>query len=96
MAYPPDPVDIVIPPPKERAFACLREGTEVLRTGGGTTLTADQCNAVFDELERARDVCAEIERLLVGPAWPKTAPLVDIIAAHNLAAAEKTTLEALL
>ena len=28
----------------------LREGTEVLRTGGGATLTAEECNAALDYL----------------------------------------------
>lgn len=29
----------------------LVEGTEVLRTGGGTTLTAEQCDALLDYIE---------------------------------------------
>ena len=33
--------------------AKLREGTEVLRTGGGATLTATECNALLDHFERA-------------------------------------------
>ena len=36
------------------AIARLREGTEVLRTGGGTTLTADQCGLLLDEIESLR------------------------------------------
>lgn len=40
------------------AKARLREGTEILRTGGGIELTAAQCNALLDEYER-------LERLLV-------------------------------
>lgn len=36
----------------------LVEGTEVLRTGGGVSLTAGECNAILDQL-------AELERSLV-------------------------------
>lgn len=38
-----------------RAKARLREGTEILRTGGGVHLTATDCNALLDELERLSD-----------------------------------------
>lgn len=35
----------------EKAMAHLREGTEVLRTGGGTHLTSGECNAILDFVE---------------------------------------------
>ncbi len=38
----------------DRSLARLREGTEVLRTGGGVTLTAAQCNALLDMIDRLR------------------------------------------
>jgi hypothetical protein len=53
MAYPPDPVRVV--DTFRLALARLREGTEILRTGGGTTLTAAQCNALLDVLEKCPD-----------------------------------------
>lgn len=38
------------------AIARLREGTEVLRTGGGgANLTARECNQILDALEAAED-----------------------------------------
>lgn len=43
-----------------RAFAKLREGTEILRTGGGIYLTADECNAILD-------FTSDLENLLDGP-----------------------------
>ena len=42
------------------AKARLREGTEVLRTGGGVHLTASECNVLLDEFE---DMEAELGRL---------------------------------
>jgi hypothetical protein len=36
----------------QRALALLREGTEILRTGGGVFLSAALCNALLDEVER--------------------------------------------
>ncbi|MGD0015026.1 MAG: biotin/lipoyl-binding protein [Bryobacteraceae bacterium] len=47
---------------KERlaqAIALLREGTEILRTGGGCQLEAAHCHVLFDEIERLRKVEAE-------------------------------------
>lgn len=43
------------------ALARLREGTEVLRTGGGATLTARQCHAVLDEIDRLEGLAEEHE-----------------------------------
>ena len=37
------------------AIARLREGTEVLRTGGGVTLTAAECNVLLDHIESLDD-----------------------------------------
>lgn len=36
------------------ALARLREGTEVLRTGGGVRLTASECNVLLDHIEALR------------------------------------------
>jgi hypothetical protein len=35
----------------EKGMAHLREGTEVLRTGGGIYLTSGECNAILDFVE---------------------------------------------
>jgi NADH pyrophosphatase NudC (nudix superfamily) len=54
-------------PTEERlalAFARLREGTEILRTGGGTSLTAEQCNLLMDWAGAQRDVVAAQDRAL--------------------------------
>lgn len=34
------------------ALASLRQGTEILRTGGGTQLTSSQCNALLIYLDK--------------------------------------------
>ena len=47
-----------------RALALLREGTEVLRTGGGTELTAPQCNAVLDHIAAAEAALRETREAL--------------------------------
>jgi hypothetical protein len=39
-------------------LAKLRDGTEILRTGGGTTLTATDCNLLLEAIEAAWDVQA--------------------------------------
>jgi hypothetical protein len=52
----------------------LVEGTEVLRTGGGTTLTASECNIILDaqadltrETERLRDALERVYQTGRGP-----------------------------
>lgn len=41
--------------------AKLREGTEILRTGGGTTLNAGECHLLLNALEAARDLYEAVE-----------------------------------
>ena len=56
-------------------LARVREGTEILRTGGGVTLTADECNNVIDEvevIEGALDLA--IGDLLEAEAKPRSGP----------------------
>jgi shikimate kinase len=40
----------------------LVEGTEVLRTGGGTTLTSGECNALLDRIEYLEAKLAEYDK----------------------------------
>ena len=53
----------------QSAHRKLVEGTEVLRTGGGTKLTAGECNAILDhlaDLERDLDEVGEMLRSETG------------------------------
>lgn len=50
--------------PAATALARLREGTEVLRTGGGAKLTASECNALLTEIEWLRDVAHAADCLI--------------------------------
>lgn len=38
----------------------LREGTEILRTGGGISLTSTDCNTLIDFIEAAKDLGGEL------------------------------------
>lgn len=48
---------------EREALVRLREGTEILRTGGGTTLTAAHCNAILDRLEAASKLTEQLEKI---------------------------------
>jgi hypothetical protein len=57
------------------AVALLRVGTEVLRTGGGISLTSAQCNVLLDRLAELEHAAAAARKW--AKAWERTAECRD-------------------